>query len=364
VLFIGSLLLLSFGKLTNIDPGFVKSGVLLVELDAKALKDPEQAHATAVRLVDHVRRLPGVDEASLAGWALFGGNGWTNNIRIPGQVPETFEPYYLAVSPGFFETMRIPLLEGRSIEARDADPENPTAVVVNQAFAERYFGGHAVGHTFARVDRVLAEQRVVGVIGNAKYRDLRAPAPPTVYVPLRGLGTLHVRMGGDPLRLAPTLRREVHAIHPALRVTDVGLQSTLIDNNLLRERLLALLSGFFAIVGLLLAGIGLYGVLSYSVVQRTREIGIRLALGAERRTIMRSVLSDAATMVLLGAIGGVAAGLYLARFIRTLLYEVEPLDLWSLAIPLVALLAAAVLAALPPTLRATGIDPVIALRNE
>lgn len=364
VLFIGGLLLLSFGKLTNIDLGFVKSGVLLLELEARELKDPEQAHAAAVRLVDHMRRVPGVDAASLAGFALFGGSGWTNNIRIPGQSPEAFEPHYLAVSPGFFETMRIPLLEGRSVEARDAEPENPRAVVVNEAFARRYFGGRAVGQAFGRVDKVLAEQRIVGVVGNAKYRDLRAPAPPTVYVPLRGLGTLHVRTAGDPLRLTSTLRREVHAIHPALRVTDVHLQSTLIDNNLLRERLLALLSGFFALVGLLLAAIGLYGVLSYSVVQRTREIGIRIALGARHSTIIRSVLSEVGTMMILGAAGGLASGLYLARFVRTLLHEVEPLDLWSIALPLAALLAAATLAAVPPARRATRVDPIVALRYE
>jgi predicted permease len=364
VLFIGGLLLLSFGKLTNIDLGFAKSGVLLLELEAREIKDLEQARFTAARLVDHIRRVPGVEAASLSGFALFGGSGWTNNIRIPGQPPEAFEPHYLAVSPGFFETMRIPLLEGRTIAARDAEPENPTAVVVNEAFARRYFGGRAVGRTFGRVDKVLAEQRIVGMVGNAKYRDLRAPAPPTVYVPLRGLGTLHVRTAGDPLRLTSTLRREVHAIHPALRVTDVHLQSTLIDNNLLRERVLALLSGFFALVGLLLAAIGLHGVLSYSVVRRTREIGIRIALGAERRTIVRSVLSDAGAMVVLGAIGGLATGLYLARFIRTLLYEVEPLDFWTIALPLAALLAAATLAALPPARRATRVDPIVALRYE
>jgi len=364
VLFIGGLLLLSFGKLTDVDLGFTKSNIVLLEMDATKLKDREEAHAIAGRMVDHIRRVPGIDAAGLAGWPLFGGMGWTNNIRIAGQPPDAFEPHYLAVAPGFFETMRIPLLQGRTIDAHDARIENPSAVVVNEAFARRYFGGRALGHTFARVDSVLAEQRIVGVVGNAKYRDLRAPAPPTVYVPLRGLGTLHVRTAGDPLQMVSALRREVHAIHPALRVRDVRLQSTLIDNQLLGERLLALLSGFFAAVGLLLAAVGLYGVLSYSVVQRTREIGIRMALGAEARAVVRSVIADAAAMVALGALGGLAAGIYLARFVRTILYDVDPLAPSSIALPLACLLAAALLAALPPARRAARVDPIVALRYE
>jgi ABC-type antimicrobial peptide transport system permease subunit len=205
---------------------------------------------------------------------------------------------------------------------------------------------------------------VIGVVADVKYSSLRQASPPTFYVPHRELRTLQVRTTGDPLALVPRLRQEVQAVHPSVHVTDVQLQSALIDNSLVRERLLALLSGFFAVVGLLLAAIGLYGALNYSVGQRTREIGIRLALGARPFALARWVIRDAGYMTALGIMGGLACGLFLARFVRTLLFEVEPLDAWSVLPPIVCLTVAGLLAALLPARRAVRVDPVVALRAE
>ncbi|MGH9160829.1 MAG: FtsX-like permease family protein, partial [Vicinamibacteraceae bacterium] len=378
VLFVASLLLLSFFRLTRVDPGFSDDRVLLLSLDTSAIGDDEgKAHVAALQLLDHVRQLSGVSGAALSGWALFEGSSWTSSIRVPGREPEAFEPFFLGVSPGYLETMRMRMLEGRMFTMRDAEPEQPTTVIVNEAFARRYFNTtRVVGRSFARtvsdeaakasvVRDGLLPQEIVGVVANAKYGSLREPAPPTVYVPHRGLGTLHLRAAaGDPLALAPILQREIPRAVPALRVASVTLQSTLIANSILSERLLALLSGFFAMVGLLLAAIGLYGVLSYGVVQRTREIGIRVALGAQPRIVVRTVVAHIVGVTAAGTVAGLTVGLFLARFVQTMLYEVQPLDALSVALPVCSLLLVAVLAAVPPARRAARVDPVVALRYE
>ena len=369
VLFLAGLLLLTFQRLSSVDPGFDKSRLLVFSLDAKELGDREQALAAAMQLRDHVRQLSGVEAASLSAWSLFGGWRVTARIRLPGREPESFAPYYLTVSPGFFETMGIPLLEGREFEPRDAKPEEPTVVVVNEAFVRRYFHGEkALGRSFGRVagSSGVRPQEIVGIVGDAKYDSLRGETPPMVYVP-RGngdYGVLEVRTALDPLAMIPTLTEEMRRAHSPFRITEVTLQSTLIDNTLLRERLLALLSGFFALVALVLAAVGLYGLLNYTVVRRTKEIGIRMAIGARQLAVVRLVISDITLLVALGLAAGVAAGFWLAQFLATLLYEVRPSDFWSLALPLACLLAAAALAAAPPALRAARVDPMVALRYE
>ena len=294
------------------------------------------------------------------------GRAWTHNVRAPGNPHDDIEATVQPVGPEYFETMRIPVLAGRGFVARDM-AEQATAVVINEAYAARYFGREpALGRTlearFAMNDGV---HEVVGVVANTRY-DLRKPPAPTVYIPLtqRGNGTAHVRVAGDPVTLAVRLREEVRAANPLLRVTTVMPQSAVVDQTLLRERLLALLSGFFAVVGLVLAAVGLYGVLSYSVVQRTREIGIRVALGARQSGVVRTVLTDIGKAAFMGAVFGLAGGLYLARFVETLLFEVTPHDFWSLTLPLATLFTTAALAAILPASRAARVDPVIALRYE
>lgn len=366
VLFVAGLLLLSFVRLSNLNPGFAPSGLLLLTVTSRQTLSPETARVTGLQLIDRLEQVPGVAAASLSGWALIGSSSWSQGVSLPGRSDESFEAYGLRVSSGFFRTMGIRLVDGREFVPRDTEPEIAVAVIVNEAFARRYFGDtRAVGRTVERVEgNTRVTQEVVGVVANAKYSNLRQPFPPTFYVPHRDLRTLQVRTAGDPLALVPRLRQEVEAVHPSLQVINVELQSTLIDSSLLQERLLALLSGFFAVVGLLLAAIGLYGVLNYSVVQRTREIGIRLALGAQPAALARWVVRDAGLMTALGMASGLACGLFLARFVRTLLFEVEPLDVSTLVLPIVCLSAAGVLAALLPARRALRVDPVVALRVE
>ena len=187
-----------------------------------------------------------------------------------------------------------------------------------------------------------------------------------MYIPLRlrTTGTIHVRVAGDPVALASRLREDVRATTRSFRVTSITSQSAVVERTLLRERLLALLSGFFALIGLVLAAVGLYGVLSYAVVRRKREIGIRMALGARQSRVVRTVLAETAGATMIGAACGLAGALYLSRFVETLLFEVKPLDFWSLALPLGTLFAAALLAAALPAWRAVRVDPVVALRYE
>jgi putative ABC transport system permease protein len=404
LLFLAGLLLLSFGKLTHVDLGFRESRLLLLTVESDEVRFNEddlmwavmgaadqsrtgersaeheellslsrkvkpviaRARPIGMQLLERVRRERGVQSASLSGWPLFSEGGWRAVARLPGRAPDDVWSIYLLVSDGFFETMGIRLLDGRRFEPRDADPKTPTTVVVNEAFARHYFGGEgAVGRVFDRVlPLATVRQEIVGVVADAKYNNVREPAPPTVYVPLRGFRSLQVRAAGEPPALVNRLRQAIEAVHPSLRVTDVQRQSTLVDNTLLRERLLALLSAFFGIVGLLLAAVGLHGVLSYSVVQRTKEIGIRLALGAQQLTVVRSVVADAGLTTLIGAVAGLGGGFYLARFVQTFLYEVEPLDFWSLALPISCLLVVGALAAVRPARRAARVDPVVALRYE
>jgi putative ABC transport system permease protein len=369
VLFVAGLLLLSFYKLAHLDPGFAKDGLVVVDVQtSRSRREPTRLRVWQA-VLESARRLPGVRAASLSGFGLFSGSEWTTSIRVPGRDVDAFEPYYLGVSPGFFETMGLPLVDGRDLARRDAEREAVTAVVVNQAFARRYFPGQSpLGRHFFLVDqdRKLVDQEIVGLAGDARYLNLRDPIPPTVYVPMqsdRG-AAIELRTGTDAAAVAAALRAEIARIDPALRIEDVTTQSRLVDDTIVSERLLALLSGFFAVVALVLAAVGLYGVLSYAVARRTREIGIRLALGARSGAVVRLVVGDVGLLVAAGLAGGVAVGLLLARFLASLLFEVHASDFWSLALPLGWLLLATALAALPAAARAVRIDPTVALRYE
>jgi predicted permease len=366
ILFVAGLLLLSFGRLASTDVGFDKDGVLLVRVDSRDALDPDMVRTASVQLLERVRSVPGVSNASLSAWPLFAQGGWISRVRVAGHEADTFSPPHLFVSPGFFETMRIRLIAGRDFIPGDSEPLEPTAVIVNETFARRYFGAASpIGRVYDRTGQPPpVRQEIVGVVADVRLSDLRSVPQPTVYVPLRGLGTMQVRTAGDALALTSVIDREVRATHPSLRASQFRLQATQIANTLLRERLLALLSGFFAAVGLLMAAVGLYGVLSYSVVRRTREIGIRIALGARSGALVIAIVRDAALMTGLGIVVGLAGGLYLSGFVKGLLHEVYPTDAFSIALPIGCLLLTAFFAAVPAARRASRLDPVEALRSE
>jgi predicted permease len=364
VLFVGGLLVRSFVKLTTVNPGFAASDVLLVSWEAVHPLEWNQQRAALLQVLDHLREVPGVSAVSAAEDTVLGRVRY--NVALPGTARETIEATMAAVAPGFFETMRIPLLAGRTFVRGDIDTDRPAIVVVNESFARRYFGREpAVGRRLEARFGGSPLHEVIGVVADARY-DLHKPPVPTMYTlsPIHTLGTLHVRVAGDARAIADKLREEVRAATPLFRVTSVTPLTAMVDRTLVRERLLALLSGFFALVGLVLTALGLYGVLSYAVVQRTHEIGIRVALGARTVGAARSAVADTAGAMLLGVACGLAGGLYASRFVKTMLFEVAALDASSLALPLATLLLAALVAAAVPAWRATRVDPIMALRNE
>ena len=372
VLFVAGLLLLSFRQLTHVNLGFRKSGVVLIGVEttdpnpfAKIYYTPA-ARLTALQLVDRVREVPGVRNAAMCEFGFFSGSLMGENVRIPGRAPGDGGIYGVPVSPGFLETTGVRLLEGRTLAPSDFTP-TPSVVLVNQTFARRYYPGEdPVGKRFAFAERDRdLPQDIIGVVQDVRLQSVRQPAPPTVFVPLRGLnGTLAVRVDGDPWKVVPLVRRQISAFGHSVRAGDVTLQSALVDDDLVRERLLALLAAFFALAALALAGVGLYGVLTYSVVRRTKEIGIRMALGARQSSVVRLVVREIAAAAGIGIAAGLVLGRLLARPVESLLYEVKAGDFWSLALPLTLLLAAAALAAFRPAYRAAKVEPAVALRNE
>ncbi|MGH9674399.1 MAG: FtsX-like permease family protein, partial [Bryobacteraceae bacterium] len=370
VLFVGGLSLASFAKLVRTDLGFDQSNLAIVNLQARELRQSgTNPLAIWAQLLERLRLSPGVQSASLSGWGLFEGRGRNKSVRIPGRPVDTYDPWYLPISPRFLETMRIPLVDGRDFEWRDAQSGIPLPVIVNESFARRYFPGESpLGRRFFRVDggNTLVAQHIIGVAGDAKYTSIRQTTPPTVYDPFwpEGWAAVQLRTRMEGGTVAALLRDELPRIHPAFRLGDVTMQSTLVGNTLVRDRALALLSGFFSVVAIVLVAVGVYGVLSYSVVQRTREIGIRLALGARPLRVVALVVSQVCLMATIGLVAGAAGGLAVSCYITSLLYQVKPSDFRSIAGPLIALILACALSALLPALRATRVDPTTALRYD
>jgi predicted lysophospholipase L1 biosynthesis ABC-type transport system permease subunit len=291
---------------------------------------------------------------------------------VNGAPPGPVLAYLLSVSPGWLDTMKMPLLEGRDFRPDDT---YPGVVMVNETFVKQFLSGlHPLGVTIGGGDS--RSYVVVGVVRDAPYREVREATLPVAFVPFHSVdekgaarsvqfATFIVRTSGaNPMALASILRREVPRARPEFRVGNIRTQQEIDDSHTVRERLLAMLALFFAVVALLLAGIGLYGVLDYSVLQRRREIGIRMAIGAQPAGIARLVTAQMLGMVLLGASLGLAAGTALVRYIHTLLYQVKPTEPGILGLPLLTIAMAALLAAVPAVLRAVRVDPAATLRAE
>jgi ABC-type antimicrobial peptide transport system permease subunit len=285
-------------------------------------------------------------------------------------------PYFLDVSPGFFETMRIDLLDGRDFRPGDPQPSMPKGAgptpgvgIVNEAFVRRYFDGRSpVGRW---VDVLVGKDistglEIVGVVRDTPYGNLREEIRPTVFLPQakRSSNSIIIRTAGPPKAMTQVLRAKVPEARADFYVRTVEYQTEQVRFHLLRERVLAALSLFFAVVALALATVGLYGVLNYSVTQQRREIGIRMALGARAADVVRRVTARSIAVVSLGLAIGLAGGMAAARVVESLLYEVKPTDWDAVAAPAAILLVAAIFAAAPPAIRAVRIDPARTLRSE
>lgn len=365
VLFVAGLFVTTFHRLSDVSTGFSPQRLLVLDTAAER----SQALALWAQVAEHLRSIPGIENVALAGWPLMSGTMSNNFVSIHGARPDGVLAFFLNVSPRWLDTMKIPLIDGRDF--RDGDV-NPSVALVNKRFVQQYFGAaNPVGDSFETVNGkgVRTRFRIVGLVGDACYRDIREPMLPVAYLPFdsqsRRWGTLMVRTAGaNPLALASILRQEVSRARPEFRVSNVHTQLELIQAQTVRERLLSMLALFFAVVALVLAGVGLYGVLDYSVLQRRREIGIRMAVGAPAIDIARRVTRDVFAMVLVGAAVGLVLGVMLARYVDSLLFEVNATDLGVLAIPSLTILVAMLLAAVPAVIRAIRIDPVAMLRSE
>ena len=361
VVFMTALFAATFDRLTHQPPGFAVDGLLALETVTMRDEPPFVWQQVA----RHLQSIAGVESAAVSEWPLLDGISYRLNAVSPqGGLPREAAVRFLIVSPGWIETMKMPRIQGRDFRA------NETGVaIINQEFARQYFPGqNPIGKWFEAQPGGEWGHRfeITGVTGDTRYRRVRDPILPVAFIPFQlpwHKESLMVRVSasGNPA-LASILRREVSRNWPGFRVTRIRTQEAMLAAQTLRERLLAMLALFFAFVALLIAVVGLYGVLDYSVLQRRRDIGIRIAIGANTGSIVRLVTAEIFGMVLAGTLAGGALGLASGRYIEMLLYQVSPTCLPMLALPAVAVLAAGMLASLPAILHAVQIDPVTVLR--
>jgi predicted permease len=369
VLFLSSLFVTSFTRLQNRPLGFSTDRLLLIETVAGKGQLPVVWNQTAEAL----RAGPGVDSVAISGWPLLGRIKINSDISINGAPPGPTPAFFLNVSPGWLSTMKIPLVSGRDFRPEDTSPGD---AIVNETFVKTFFPGQdPIGRTFSRgANQPL--NKIVGVTPDIPDHDLREPNRAVFYVPFNAIddkstpgavnfATFVVHSDAkNPLALANSLRQLIAQRHNGLRVSNITTELDLVRDQTIRERLIAMLAAFFAAVALLLAGIGLYAVLNYSVLQRRREIGIRMAIGSTRAGIVRIVTFDVFVMIALGACAGVVLGFGAARSVESLFYQVKATDADMITLPACAILLTALVATLPAVLRALRTDPTEILRAE
>jgi predicted permease len=359
----------SFRATRSFDPGFNPRNVLLESYDLFPTGYSQaQAGAFNRQVLEKVRTLPGAQDAALADWVPLG-FGSNSDAFIPegyaAGKQEAIDAGIAHVSPGYLTTMEIPLLAGRDFSFQDSAASTPV-VIVNQAVADRYWPGQQVVGKRLRIEGKWAT--VVGVARTSHYYDLEEPPKSFIYLPLEQFYspgvTLHVRLAGDPLAAAAAATERIHELNAGLPVFDVGTLESRIEPVTYGLRMAGTFSGAFGLLALALATVGIYGVVAYSTRQRTREFGLRMALGAQPGDVMRLILRQGVVMLLAGTAFGLAASLAATRLMGRLLFGVTATDpLTFLAVP--ALLAAvALVACYVPARRAVKLDPSLALRHE
>jgi predicted permease len=377
VLLIGAgLLLKSFWKLMRVDPGFCRDRILTVSvsLPDRVYGTTEQKRDFYNRLLERLRAIPGAGDASAVNLVPFGPLLWQGDFAVEGQ---EHEPVDLlvgkpAVSESYFQTLGIPLLRGRAFDGRDG-PEAPLVAIVSEAVARRCWPGqNAVGRRLTMDDPQKGWRTVVGVVGDVRQESLAAKTLPMIYVPLRqesrpfflGSMTYLARAQGDPAATAAALRAQVRALDPELPVQRVELLDDMLSGSLAppRFRTAALLT--FALLALLVALVGIYGVTAYEVTRRTAEIGIRRALGAQTSAVLRLVVGRSLGLVLAGLAAGILGALAVTRVLEGFLFGVTPIDVTTFLVVSLALTAAATLASAGPARRAARVDPAVALRYD
>jgi predicted permease len=382
VLLIGAgLFVRSLRELLAVDAGFNRRNVLLMTVEPKlsgyrdTQLDDLGFKLVGADLLARIEAVPGVSSASLSSFSQFGNlPGWNVPIKLAAQSERANDragAFWKRVSPGHFETLGIPIVLGRSFKSTDRD-NAPRVAVINEGMARHYFGDkNPIGERFSLTSglEALGQIEIVGVAKDTKATDLRSEAPRMFYMPFLQFPNtenlvFEIRTAVEPSTIASVARHLIESVDSGLAVSKVTTLADTISASLVQERAVATLGSLFGLLALLLAAIGLYGVLAYSVTQRTREIGIRLALGAPSRQVRRLILRQGMSWVAAGIGSGLAGALALTRFLNSQLFGVSPVDPATFVCVTIFMGFVAVLACWLPARRAERVDPMEALRYE
>jgi predicted permease len=374
VLLMGALLFVrSLRNLTTLNAGFQQSGILVASVDFEHLKIPEERYTEYKRdLVKRVQAIPGVESAADARMVPFGGNSSNQNVILEGSDQDVGVVWRNSLGPGYFRTIGTPLLAGRDFNEQDT-ATSVIVAIVNETFVKKILkDADPLGKRF-RQHEAPGEPRplyeVVGVVKDSKYQDMHEEFLPFMYFPAtqekkpRPYDQIIVRSSLPLTSLIGSLKETIGNVDPGIDL-DFKVLKTSIHESLLQDQLMATLSGFFGFLAALLAAIGLYGVISYMVVQRTKEIGIRMAIGAERVDVLKLILNEATLLTVTGLVIGAGLAFAAAQAAKSLLYGLKPRDPITLVAAVVVLSAVAAFASFWPAYRASKLDPLIALRYE
>jgi predicted permease len=373
VLLVGAgLFLRTLQNLRAVDVGFNPNNLVLARINPRLNRyDDARVAALYVQLLERLKAVPGVSSVALSQPSLLSGSENTTSIFVEGQTYDRGarnQMYRVIMSPGMFETLQMPLLTGRDVTERDGRTA-PKVAVINETAAKKYFGGeNPVGRRFGSSIEQNHDMEVVGVVRDARYNSLRDAAPPTMYVPftqsLPVNPAFEVRTAMDPAGVVPSVREMMRRVDPNVPIIEMSTQVEQIERRVAQEKAFAGAYAMFSGLALLLAAIGLFGLMSYSVARRTNEIGIRMALGAQPRSVLGLVLGESLRLVALGVAIGVGVALAAGRLVTTLLFGVAPADPNTLVLAIVVMTAVSVLAGFLPARRASRVDPLVALRYE
>jgi putative ABC transport system permease protein len=374
------LLIKSLALLQEVNPGFDSSNLLTFNVAiprAKYQSDTAQIQYWD-RAIETMKAVPGVRSVGMTSTMPFTGDWSTGSFAVEGYQPppDTPAPWgdQRIVSPGFFTTLKVPLLKGRNFTDQD-DAGGPPVVIVDEEMVKRYWPdsdpiGKRVTFNNPQRDSVVRWMTVVGVVGHTKHAGLDDKTRVQLYHPSHRYGftsnsmSFAIRADGDPTRVLPAVRAALHAIDPDVPIYDISTMDANIASSMGQRRFAMMLLGLFAVMAVVLASIGIYGVMSYSVTQRAHEIGIRMALGAARRNVLRMVMSQGLVLVGAGVAIGVVGAFGLTRLIASQLFGVRPTDPTTFGLVALTLIGVAVVATFVPAMRATRVDPVVALRDE
>jgi predicted permease len=372
----------SLGKLKSLDAGLNRENVLLVSTNPMMIgyQEGRQIADLYQRMLERIKAIPGVRYASLSPQALLSTSGTNTSVVVQGRAERMDDntgsldgegvPWLCEVGPEYFETVGMTILRGRGLTAQD-DENAPRVAVINETFARYYFGEeNPIGRRFGTDPDTSGQIEIVGVVKDAKYVSLREPALRTYYVPYFQYSdrwratTFQIRTAADPTGVIAAVRQAVREVDANLPLFKIKTLAKQVDESLAQERLIGAVSSFFGLLALLLAAIGLYGIMAYAVSRRTHEIGVRMALGAHRGAVLRMVLRQGMKLVLIGAGLGLAASLTVTRVIASQLFDVTPTDPVTFIGAPILLLIVALAACFAPARRATKVDPLVALRCE